>query len=120
MLRGTIAVAIVGLSSISLFAIAEENAAPSAEPEAITFTPVKTEVGEMIQVTAGIVKFCVPSIRMQKSDGSLSAETKAEHGILKCSTDDDGRQARIGKVSLYLRPARQVPTALPSHRKNSN
>ncbi len=108
MLRGVTALAIVCLCSIGLMAFAGEKAAAPANPQAITFTPTKTDKqGWMIQVTAGDVTFWVPSLTFQHPDKSNAGEMKAVNGhFTSCTaTDSEGnpKVANCSGLSLFLR-----------------
>jgi hypothetical protein len=108
MSRGVITFAIVCLCSVGLMAPAGEKAALPANPQAITFTPTKTDKqGWMIKVTAGDVTFLVPSLTFQHPDTSNVGEMKAINGHLtSCTaTDSEGNQtvAKCSGLSLFLR-----------------
>jgi hypothetical protein len=108
---------------VGFFAIADEKgekAATSAEPESITFTAVKTERGDLIQVSAGEAKFWVPSVWFSPPNNASGEGMKAQNGRMVSVVDREGSEATMSELSLYLHPSRQASTKSQAPPSNSN
>lgn len=124
MSRGMIGVTILGLCSMGLFVVAEDSIAPPAEPESVTFTPVKTEKGDLIQVTAGDVKFWVGSLWLAEPNKSSGEGLKAKNGSLTgwspVHRDGESSSVKISGFSLFLHRMPQARVESRSKQKLSN
>jgi|ERR1700685_2749553 len=117
MLRRVVPLTVVTVCLVGFFAIADEKAATLPKPDVVTFTAVKTERGDLIQVSAGDVKFWVPSVWFSLPNKSSGDGMKAQSGRMVSLLDREGSSATMSEMSLYLHPLRQASKrshALPS------
>lgn len=110
MLRRVLPLAVVMVCLIGFFGFADEKPATSARPEFVTFTAVKTEKGELIQISAGDEKFWVPSVWFALPKKDSGDGMRVQNGRLVLSVDREGSQATMTEMSLDLHPSRTAAT----------
>jgi hypothetical protein len=117
--RRVVPMTVVMVCLVGLFAVSnekaatDEKAAASANPELVTFSAVKTERGELIQVSAGEVKFWVPSVWLSPPNKSSGDGMRVQNGRLVSLVDREGSEATMSELSLYLHPSRPDSTKSP-------
>lgn len=117
--RIVVPLTVVMVCLVGFFAIADEKATTSAKPDLVTFTAVKTERGDLIEVSAGDVKFWVPSVWFALPNKSSGDGMKAQNCGMVALLDREGSRAEMAEMSLYLHQSPQASTK-KTHAPSSN